>query len=232
MILCIQLPVLSLIHHQGFQDVLRLRICLEHPTYRFGNTLLRLFAQSTLFIVHSSLTSKILQSLCTPSPESYPSLLCGAAGGRLMHQYATFWKMACLKACLQLLIAPMVPAAPTFSPTITPHISCVIFCIWSPVGLEMKGLSLDFQDGIKVMHNLSCPFSLPIDDRHPRFLQIYPLWLRPICLSPPSWRVCLPSPLRMVGRKSWREPSTVVTFHSLLQTQMHCVCAVQLILTI
>ena len=94
---------------------------------------------------------------------------------------------------MQLLIAPIVPCGPRFFAA--HYISyllryivflSLLFCIWSPIRLEMKGSSLDFQDGIKVMCNLSCPFSFPIDDRHPRFLQIDPLRLRSICLSPSS----------------------------------------------
>jgi len=54
---------------------------------------------------------------------------------------------------MQLLIAPIVPCGPRFFAA--HHISyllryivflSLLFCIWSPIRLEMKGSSLDFQD--------------------------------------------------------------------------------------
>jgi len=83
--------------YDDLQDALRLRI-LERPTYLYvlGNIW---FIHSSDCLCnlpcssyHSSLTSKIFQYLCTPSPESYSFLPCGTTGGRLIHWCATFWK--------------------------------------------------------------------------------------------------------------------------------------------
>jgi len=110
--------------YDDLQDFLRLRIWSAWNVSTYPSVLGNIWFIHSLdcscdlpcSLYHSSLTSKIFQSLCTPSPES-DRPLCGAAGGRLMHQCATFWKMACLKVCLRLLLAPMVPRSPHFFAT-------------------------------------------------------------------------------------------------------------------